>query len=200
LRRLKRCAVNADVDANNETASSTATAAPISAAVAAMPLSYNNDAYSNAEVKGNSGERFGQVLKEMAAVGSLSFSDNKFRATSIPMRFNANKSFLHNCIELAGIAADKHDLRMLASKKDNNNQPINETAIQTIAMRIERATQNKMLEFEGSSEQINKKEKKPKTAFVTGLGTRIRRYKKRCWEAGGQQGKPYKTRFCLLMN
>jgi hypothetical protein len=65
----------ADVDANNETASSTAIA-----------VSYNNDVYSNVEVKGNSGERFGQVLKEMAAAWIILF----FRQ-QVQCYFNSNE-------------------------------------------------------------------------------------------------------------
>jgi hypothetical protein len=53
---------------------------------------------------------------------------------------------------------------------------------------IERATQRKTLEFEWSSEQINKQEKKPKTAFsfVIGLGAGIRHDLKDC--AGNWDG------------
>jgi hypothetical protein len=89
---------------------------------------------------------------------------------------------------------------MLASKKDNNDQPIDEATIQTIAMRIERATHNKILGFEGSSEQINKKERKPETTFVTGLGTRIRHYKNGAGLLEGNKERHMIQRFCLSMN
>ena len=78
-------------------------------------------------------------------------------------------------------------------KKDANNNALDAAALKTIAMRIEKATHNKLLEFEGSSYEANKKAPKPKSAYVTGMGARIRECKKRCWVASGKQGQAHKA-------
>ena len=137
-------------------------------------LSYNNDAYANAEMSGNAKESFGDVLRHLSEIGWLSISDEKFQATAVPVKWKANKQLLHNCIELAAFAASGNDMKMLVSKKDAKNNALDAAALKTIAMRIEKATHNKLLEFEGSSYEVNKNAPKPKTAYVTGMGARIR--------------------------
>jgi hypothetical protein len=81
-----------------------------------VSLTYNNDAYVNAEITGNSAERFANVLEEMSKSRMISFSDNDtFSAKTLPMRFTTNKQLLKNCFELASFAGDKSDLAILAS-------------------------------------------------------------------------------------
>ena len=46
-----------------------------------------------------------------------------------------------------------------------------------------------MLEFEDSSIDINDKSKRPKKKFTTGMGKRVKEYKKRVWAARGNVGK-----------
>ena len=47
-----------------------------------------------------------------------------------------------------------------------------------------------MLEFEGSSEEMNNRASRSKKPLVTGLGTRIKRYEQDCWKASGKVREP----------
>ena len=169
-------------NANADASSSTSSANKMTAS-----LSYNNRAYVNAETNGNAGEFLGAVLVEMSSQGMLSLSDdNKLITKSIPMRYNRNKQLLRNCIELAAFAGDPGDISLLINAARNDADKVN---IKTTAVRIATAAHNKMLEFENSSAEVNKLEKRPKQPLITALGTRIKEYKKRCWTAQGKNGK-----------
>jgi hypothetical protein len=149
----------------------------------------------NAEISGNSAERFANVLEEMSKSRMISFSDNgTFSAKTLPMRFTTNKQLLKNCFELASFAGDKSDLAILASGKDANNVTVDTNTIKTTAFRVERAAHNKMLDVEESSEELNMKAKRPKKPVITGLGTRIKAYKQRCHAAIGVTCKSNPTR------
>ena len=103
----------------------------------------------------------------------LSISNNMRVVNSVPMRFSRNQQLLlTNCIELAALAADKKDLELLASCKNSGDKKL----IKDTALRVEKATHNKMLEFEGSSEEMNNRASRSKKPLVTGLGTRIKTY------------------------
>ncbi len=100
----------------------------------------------------------------------LSISNNMRVVNSVPMRFSRNQQLLLNCIEHAALAADKKDLALLASSKNSGDKKL----IKDTALRVEKATHNKMLEFEGSSEEMNNRASRSKKPLVTGLGTRIK--------------------------
>eukprot|EP00956_Cyclotella_meneghiniana_P021124 scaffold38020_cov52-Cyclotella_meneghiniana.AAC.1 len=169
-------------NANADASSSTSSANEMTAS-----LSYNNRAYVNAETNGNAGEFLGAVLVEMSSQGMLSLSDdNKLITKGIPMRYSRNKQLLRNCIELAAFAGDPGDISLLINAAKNDADKVN---IKTTAERIATAAHNKMLEFENSSAEVNKLEKRPKQPLITALGTRIKVYKKRCWTAQGKNGK-----------
>lgn len=155
-------------------------------------LMYNNDAYQNAEMSGNRGEKLRDVLAEMSSSKMLAYSSTststKFHATAVPMRYNKNQQLLKNCLELAAMAADPNDLSMLVSSSDKMD-------IKSASDRIERSTHNKMLEFEDSSEEANRAKKgKAKQPTVVALGSRIKEYKQRCHKATGSVGHARDTK------
>ncbi|KAL3791693.1 hypothetical protein HJC23_003950 [Cyclotella cryptica] len=168
---------NANVDASSSTSSANEMTAS---------LSYNNKAYVNAETTGNAGEFLGAVLEEMSSQGMLLLSNDKLITKSMPMRYSRNKQLLRNCIELAAFAGDPGDISLLVNATRNYADKVK---IKTTAVKNATAAHNKMLEFENSSAEVNKSEKRPKQPLILALGTRIKEYKKRCWTAQGQNGK-----------
>ena len=103
--------------------------------------------------------------------------------SSYPQRWQRNKVMLFCCLEMVEFAGEGSDIEILENGKTDRE------IIKAAAYRLETAAHSKLLEFEGSSIDINEKSKKPKSTKVTGLGARIKDYKKRIWEAKGTEGK-----------
>jgi len=61
--------------------------------------------------------------------------------------------------------------------------------VKDAAYRLETADHAKLLEFEDSSIDINDRSKRPKKTFTTGMGKRVKEYKKWVWAARGNVGK-----------
>jgi len=165
-------------------------AAPVPAACPPIRLGYSNDARQVAEGRGgNANETLKDVLKEMAKAGMISASniDTKSR---YPDRWHKHKAGLFRCLELVAFAGDEFDMVILERGPEQN---IFDAAVEQnifdAACRLEKAAHEKLLEFEGTSLEMNAKEDRPKQPVILALATRILAYKKRCWEATGKQGK-----------
>ena len=158
--------------------------APPPARSRTVALTYNNAAYGNAEgEQGNMKEFLRDVLTEMSLHGMIDRSALNSNSKYLT-RWQRNKTLLFRCLELVAFAGDESDIEIL-----ENGMTETRTTVKDAAYRLETAAHAKLLEFEDSSIEINDRSKRPKKTFTTGMGKRVKEYKKRVWAARGNVGK-----------
>ena len=149
-----------------------------------VALTYTNAAYGIAEgEQGNMKEFLRDVLTEMSLHGMIDRSALNSNSKYL-MRWQRNKTLLFRCLELVAFAGDESDIEILEKGMTETRATVKDAAY-----RLETAAHAKLLEFEDSSIEINDRSKRPKKTFTTGMGKRVKEYKKRVWAARGNVGK-----------
>ena len=149
-----------------------------------MALTYTNAAYEIAEgEQGNMREFLRDVLTKMSLHGMINRSTMNSNS-KYPTRWQRNKAVLFCCLELVAFAGDESDI-----EKVENGKTETRATVKDAAYRLETAAHTKLLEFEDSSIDINERSKRPKKTLTTGMGNRVKEYKKRVWAASGNVGK-----------
>lgn len=144
-------------------------------------LYYSNKSRAIAEGTGDNGKRLMSLFVTLSVDGGI--NEDSFGQSTIP-KDAKNKQLFKNCLELAEFAGNKSDISILANKNKKNSV----VDVQNAAVALEKACVEKLFEFEGTTAEADKRNKKPKRPFVVAMGTRIRDYKNRIHQVN-QVGK-----------
>ena len=163
----------------------------------ARNIAFGHEAMVTVEKKGNKGERLMDVLIRFSNETRFLSEDNLL-AVDVPKEWMRNKRMLMNCLELidyeicrSSSAEDRNHLRRLITNEGGHDS----YTVRTAAHALETVCWNKIFAFEGV-EQIPTNT--PKQKKITGLGVRIRNYRKRIHDATGKVGKAHSTGFMDL--
>ncbi len=159
--------------------------APV-AAPARVLLAYSNESKQVAEGTGVAGERLKDILLEMSNANML--DGDELMKSRYPQRLHHIKASLYRCLELVQYAGNELDLLDLVGTDADERR-------HAAADRLETSAQEKLLEFEGLTIAINENLSRPKSTYITGMDTRIKKYKAKIWEAKGELGEKYETPF-----
>ena len=143
--------------------------------VPALPaLTYNNDARTFGEEKGDSKLRFMNVLRKLATNNQLHPTD--IGKTNIPNDIS-NKQALRNCLEMAVFAGSSDDISIMRGASEGDK-------VQA-AFRLEEAVKDKLLELEDTG-----KTNKEYGGSILGLHKRINAYRNRVKKAKKSSAQP----------
>ena len=128
------------------------------------------------EGSGDAGVKLSKLFETMSTDGGIveeAFGSSSFRNNG------KNQALYKYCLELAQRVGQPNHFEVLA----NRERRYSTMAVFAAASDLEQACVDKLFEFEGTTEAEDKLKRKPKQRNVTGMGKRIRTYKKRIKDA-----------------